>query len=253
MDDRKNDKRDAILLDGLRQALADSSEHRLYKSGKLDGLFPAKTGIAGDAASAALRHGYLEMVRLEEKGKIRIEWVRLTPQGVEFIHRHDSPRVVLGEMKEMLRDARMGAPKFLEGMLDQLHALGKTFAEEMQTYLKRLDGLAIRVEEALRRTEAGVPVLSDPLQALIPWALDALTYLDQRRIGGRGEQCPLPELFAVLREVSPGLSIADFQKGLKRLADNRALRLLPHEGVGHIPEPEFAIPDATHMLYYASR
>src|SRR6266508_3228390 len=98
MDDHKNEKRDAILLDGLRLALADPNEHRLFKSGKLDGLFPGKTGVSGDAASEAVRAGYLETVRTEEKGKIRIDWVRLTPQGVEFIHRHDSPRVVLGEM-----------------------------------------------------------------------------------------------------------------------------------------------------------
>jgi hypothetical protein len=253
MDDRKNEKLNAALLDGLRLALANPSEHRLFKSGKLDGLFPSKTGIAGDAAAKALRCGYLEIVRTEEKGKIRIDWVRLAPMGVEFIHRHDSPRVVLGEMKEMLREARMGAPKFLESLLDQLHTMGRNFAGEMQNYLKRLDALAVRVEEALRRTEAGVPVLSDPLQALIPWGLDALTYLDQRRLGGKGEQCPLPELFAVLREASPRLSIADFQKGLKRLADNRALQLRPFTDNGHIPEPEYAIPDGAHMLYYASR
>ncbi len=253
MDDRKSDKLNAILLEGLRQALAAPSEHRLFKSGKLDGLFPSRMGAAGDAAAEGLRAGYLEVVRAEEKGKIRIDWVRLTPQGVEFIHRHDSPRVVLGEMKAMLHEARLGAPQFLEGMLDQLHSLGKSFAEQMQLYLKRLDALAVRVEEALRRTEAGVPVLSDPLQALIPWGLDALTYLDQRRLGGRGELCPLPELFAVLRVASPQLSIPDFQKGLKRLADNRALRLTPFEMNGNIPEPEFAIPDGPRMLYYASR
>lgn len=253
MDDRKNEKITIALLEGLRLALADPNEHRLFKSGKLDGLFPSKSGITGDAASEAVRAGYLETVRSEEKGKIRIDWVRLSPKGVEFIHRHDSPRVVLGEMKEMLHDARLGAPKFLESMLDQLHTLGKSFAEEMQTYLKRLEALSIRVEEALRRTEAGVPVLSDPLQALIPWGLDALTYLDQRRLGGRGDLCPLPELFAALREASPKLSIADFQKGLKRLADNRALQLLPHDRNGLIPEPEYAIPDGGHMLYYASR
>lgn len=253
MDDPKNEKTTAALLEGLRLALADPSEHRLFKSGKLDGLFPSKSGITGDAAAEAVRAGYLETVRSEEKGKIRIDWVRLTPQGVEFIHRHDSPRVVLSEMKEMLHDARHGAPKFLETMLDQLHTLGKSFAEEMQIYLKRLEALSIRVEEALRRTEAGVPVLSDPLQSLIPWGLDALTYLDQRRLNGRGEQCPLPELFAALREACPKLSISDFQKGLKRLADNRALKLTAFEANGYIPEPEYAIPDGGQMLYYAGR
>ena len=38
-----------------------------------------------------------------------------------------------------------------------------------------------------------------------------------------------------------------------RLADNRAVTLLPFVGNGRIPEPEYAIPDGVHMLYLATR
>ena len=63
----------------------------------------------------------------------------------------------------------------------------------------------------------------------------------------------LPELFEEVRERHPHLSVPDFQKGLKRLGDNRALTLLPFSGEGLIPKPEHAIPDGAHMLYFASR
>jgi hypothetical protein len=253
MDDRKNDKKTAILLEALRGALADGDEHRLYKSGKLAGLFPSKNGPSGDAAAEAMRSDYLEHVRTEVKGKISIEWVRLTPRGIEFIYRHDSPRSVLNEMRGLMREARSGVPAWLDATLGQLQALSKTFSEEMQSYLQRLDAMSRRVEEALRRVDAEVPLLAEPMQALVPWGLEALSYLDHRKSSGKSDPCSLPELFSAIRNKHPHLSVPDFQKGLKRLADNRAVRLLPFAGTGLIPEPEHAIPDGAHMLYHACR
>ncbi|MCE9534564.1 MAG: hypothetical protein K8T89_26090 [Planctomycetes bacterium] len=253
MDDRQPDKQTDVLLDALRSALADTGEHRLYRSGKLTGLFPSKSGVAGDAAALALREGYLEAVRSEIKGKIAIEWVRLAPAGVEFIYHHDTPRAVLEQMRSMMDDARSGVPRWLNSIQEQMQTLSKTFAHEMHGYLKRLDALTRRVEEALRRIDAGAPTMADPLQALVPWGLDALSYLDRRKLTGTLDPCPLPELFASLRKTHPHLSVSDFQKGLRRLADNRAVTLLPYVGNGLIPEPEHAIPDGAHMLYFISR
>ncbi len=253
MDDQKNEKVIDILLPALRAAFADTGDHRLYKSGKLSGLFRRKGGTSGDAAAEALREGYLELVRTEVKGKISIEWVRLTPKGVEFIYRHDSPRSVLDEMHRLMHDARSGVPNWLNAILDQMQTLSKTFGDEMERYLQRIDTLTRRVEEALRRVDAGVPALAEPMQALIPWGHDALRYLDHRKLTGTGGPCPLPELFAAVRQTHAHLAVPDFQKGLKRLADNRAITLLPFVGNGRIPEPEYAIPDGAHMLYWASR
>jgi len=249
MEDRLNDH----LLIALRQALADTGDHRLYKSGKLTGLFSSRSGLAGDAALAALREGYVEPVRTEVKGKVSIEWVRLAPPGVEFIYRHDSPRAVLEQLHDMLDHAGRGAPSWLTRVYEQVNGLSKTIAEEMTQYLQKLDALTKRVEEALRRIDAGVPSLTDPLQALVPWGLDALAYLDRRKLTGIANPCPLPELFAAVRQAHLHLTVSDFQKGLRRLADNRAITLLPFVGPDLIPEPEHAIPEGAHMLYLVSR
>ncbi len=63
-----------ILVEALHQALARGDEQRLYKSGKLEGLFPRRTGAAGDAAALALRDGLLEPLRTETKGKTTIRY-----------------------------------------------------------------------------------------------------------------------------------------------------------------------------------
>ena len=57
------------LLEALRLALCTPGEQRLYKSGKLDGLFPGRAGVNGEAAARTLREGLLEVTRTETRGK----------------------------------------------------------------------------------------------------------------------------------------------------------------------------------------
>ena len=80
-----------FLITALKQALAEPGERRLFRSGKLPGLFASKTGAAAEVAFAALRDGLFEITRTETKGKIAIDWVEITPKGVEFLHAHESP------------------------------------------------------------------------------------------------------------------------------------------------------------------
>ena len=79
------------LVDALKLALAEPGEQRLFKSGKLAGLFAGRAGVNAEAAARALRDGLLEVVRTEAKGKTTLEWVRITPRALEFLHQHESP------------------------------------------------------------------------------------------------------------------------------------------------------------------
>ncbi len=248
------DKVTEALVEALKQALAEPGEQRLFKSGKLAGLFPVRAGANADAAAQALRDGLLEVVRNETKGKTVIEWVRLTPRGVRFLHDHESPIMVLRELREELRTTKEGVPAWLVHMRQEMLNLGGRLAEDVQRVTQRLDALSQRVEEALRRSEAIGPPMPEGVAATVPWALDALTYLDRRRKGGAGGDCPLPELFAAVREQHNELSVTAFHEGLRRLSDRRALRLLPFtEPADRLPEPEYALLDGAAVLYYAAR
>jgi len=245
-------KRQAALLEGLRAALAEPAEQRLYRSGKLSGLFVSRVGAAGEAAQEALRRGLVESTRVEVKSRTNIEWVRLTPRGIEFLHEHDSPQAVLGTLQETLRLTRNGIPVFLEQLRIDLHVLADRWAGEIAQVVARLDGLAERVDLALRRFEASGPSLSENLEALVPWGLDALTYLDHRTKTGMIGNCPLPELFHALRPSHPRLSLLDFQDGLRRLFDAGAIHLdaaKPEE----MFEPEYVLVLGSHIYYYAHR
>jgi hypothetical protein len=242
------------LLDALKLALAEPGEQRLFRSGKLTGLFAGRTGVNAEAAARALREGLLEVVRTETKGKSTTEWVRITPRAMEFLHEQESPVQALKDLRTILQTNRDAVPLWLAEMQRELQALGSRLAEEAERWTHRLDALSGQVEAALRRAEAAGPELADGAGADIPWAVDALAYLDHRRTGGATGDCPLPELFAAVRDHHPELSITAFHDHLRRLHDRRALRLLPFTGPPReIPEPEYALLDGANLLYYVSR
>lgn len=249
-----SERADEHLINALKRALAEPGEHRLYRGGKLAGLFASRHGPAGDAAATAIRERLFEVARTETKGKITTEWVRLTPKGVDYLHDHESPLAVLRELRGALATAESGVPMFLGQMQQQWQAFSAHMIEQMQLTQKRLEAMSERVEEALRRADAIGPTLPNGVAESVPWAVEALGYLDRRKNSGAADGCPLPELFAAVRRTAPELTLGDFQTGLRRLGDHRALTLLPFEGpADKLPEPEFALLDGANVLYYAAR
>ena len=101
------------LLKALKTAIAVPGEHRLFRSGKLAGLFTSRVGVPAEAALVAVREGRLEVARTETRGKIVTEWVRATPKAVTFVHDHDSPKSVLRELKQVLDATKAGMPVWM--------------------------------------------------------------------------------------------------------------------------------------------
>jgi hypothetical protein len=248
------DKITEALLEALKQALAAPAEQRLYRSGKLPGLFASRSGANAEAASRALRDGLLEVAHTETKGKTAIEWVRITPGGVDFVHEHESPVRVLEELRDTLQMTREGMPVWVLQMQQELREAGSRLADNVQRLSQRLDALSRRVDEALRRADLNRVMKANGAETSIPWARSALGYLDKRRDSGAADQCSLPELFAALRPEHAQLSIPDYLEGLRCLHDRRAIQLLPFQGApAELPQPEFALLDGTEVYFYVAR
>jgi hypothetical protein len=245
--------RDA-LVQALKQAMTEPGEHRLFRSGKLAGLFPSRSGANAEAAALALRDGLLEVARTETRGKTALEWVRLTPRGVEFLAAHASPGRALEQLREVLLAAREGLPLWQHAVRAELSALGDRIAEETQRFTQRLEGLARQVEEALARLKEEQAQLPDGVAGAVPWARDAVDYLEDRRNGGAAGDCPLPELFGALQRQHAELSVTAFHEGLRRLQEGRAVRLLPFAAPpAELPQPEFALYDRGAVFYHVAR
>ncbi|MCI0376915.1 MAG: hypothetical protein L0215_04870 [Gemmataceae bacterium] len=246
------DKVTGILVEALRLGV-EGGEQRLYRAGKVPGLFAARNSLTAEIAARALDDGLLEMVRSETKGKTTTEWVRVTPIGVAFLLEHDSPVKVLDELRGFLQTSQDGIPIWVADFQRQLVQLSQRVTGEVEAMGRRLEVLAGRVMEALKRIGQFQSPLPDGIAGALPWAHAAAEYLDKRLRSGLPERCPLPDLFAHLRGKETGLSIADFHSGLRRLHDRGRVRLLPHDGVEGPPEPEFALLDGAAVFYYAAR
>jgi hypothetical protein len=234
-----NEQQVELLLDALKAGLATPGEHRLFRWGKHRGLFPSRVGLSGETATAAVREGLLTIVRTETKGKVVVEWVRVSPAGVAFVHDRDSPKAVLRELRVILDTARAGVPVWMVSAREEIATLSAKFEQRASELLARLDSLTERVEAALRRSETASPTLTKSMTELVPWGVAALEYLDQRKAAKAAGDCPLPELFQALIATHPDLTLAAFQDGLRHLAEVRALRLAPAEPSA-ITEPEYA-------------
>jgi hypothetical protein len=247
------DKITDILITALKQALVEPGEQRLFRSGKLSGLFPSRTGLSAEAATRGLRDGLIEVVRTETKGKTTVEWVRATPRGVAFLHQNESPVRAMDELRAALQMTQEGIPAWVAEIRRTLEALSTRLTDEVQAVTHRLDALSQRVSEGLKRADGLVPVLPDGTAAAVPWAQDMLDYLEVRRTGGVPSSCTLPELFAALREKHGKLTVKDYHAGLRRLHDRGVLRLLPFGGPGELPEPEYALLDGAAVYYAVAR
>lgn len=246
------DRTSDVLIEALAQAVA-GGEHRLYRAGKLEGLFPGRASACVEAAQHALAEGLLERVRTEIKGKTEIEWVRLTPRGVQFLHEHESPVRALHELRTALHVGQKALPVWLHEMRQALTEMATRFEADAQHWSARLLALERRVDDALRRLESAGPLVPPEVARDHPWAIDALNYLDRRRTAGAPERCPLPELFAAVVEHHPQLPLSAFQDGLRILHHRKAVLLRPPTSDEEMTGPEFALLDGAIIYYYAVR
>ncbi len=163
------DRIEQSLVEALRQALAEPGEQRLYRGGKLTGLFPGRNGVAWHRRrpGAARRPAGRSSAR-ETKGKTIIEWVRLTPRGVDFLHERESPLCALQELRAALRLNQQAVPVWLAEIRAALQAMDERLAADAHKWLERLDALSRRVDETLRRLEQSAPLLPPEIAEVTP-------------------------------------------------------------------------------------
>src|SRR5438067_1381919 len=145
------DRLTETILDALRFALAAPGEERLFRAGKLTGLFPGRAGASGEAAAKALGDGLLEITRTETKGKTVTEWAKLTPRGVEFLHDHESPVRALHELRDVLQTTQANLPQWVVELRQTLTTLSERVAEDSRKFQLKLDAISQRIETVLHR------------------------------------------------------------------------------------------------------
>ena len=233
------DRHQFTLLEALKTAAHARGEIRLYRRGKLPGLFAQRTRLHADIANQAVKDGLLEVTRVEPIGKTAIEWVRITQKGLNFLLENESPTRALEELRAALTVNQQGLPAWVA----QMH---KRIDEEVVQMRQWLNRLSERTIQAIERIEAAH--VSAP--ASVPWAQEMLEYMNRRKQVGLGERCSLADLFAALREKHAQITLKEFHAGLKRLREGDMISLLPSTSSGDTPGPEYALLDGATVYYY---
>ncbi|MSQ93528.1 MAG: hypothetical protein EXR98_03110 [Gemmataceae bacterium] len=243
------DRRTLALLDALKLGAMERGEVRLYRRGKLPGMFGQRTRLNADIADQAVKDGLLEMARVETVGKVAVEWVRVTQKGLAFLVDNESPVRALTELSEALALNQQGLPSWAAQMHARIEQLATNFDAEVGAMRNRLEQLSQRVVAAIERLESAWVVPDLPAT---PWAGATIDYLERRRQVGLGTRCPLADLFSAVREKHAELTIKDFHAGLRRMQETKAITLLPSTGNGDTPGAEYAMLDGTAVYYYVS-
>ncbi|HMP03693.1 MAG TPA: hypothetical protein PKD86_15855 [Gemmatales bacterium] len=238
-----------LLVQALKSTLGQTEALPLFRHGKTGGLF-AKGADEEAAAQHALAHGLLVAVRSEARGKTAVDWVEITPRGVQFLQQHESPKEVLAELLAALDAQSAGMPRWAADLKAQLQALSHRLATYLEQQEQAFERLRRRAEEALRRV-APPPAHSQPLAA---WQLDVLDHLDRCQATGVQRECGLAQLFGELRQAHPHLNVTELHEGLLQLRDRAAVRLVPFAGpISDLAEPEFALLDGNQIYHAAER
>lgn len=219
------DRPSQLVLAALTRAAADPPGTPLFASKTGPGLFPANA--AGKlAAQRACDEGYLEPDPAAPGN------CRITAPGLDFLLGQVSPRQVLEDFVRVLEARHEQAQQLLvtaRKMLSGIEALASTL-------LPVLDRASGGMNASFRQ-------FHDPALPIV----EALT-----RWGGP-DDCPLPELFRLVGECVPGLTLGAFHDALRRLHQQGRVYLHPWTGpLYQLPQPTCALLVGHEVNYYAS-
>ncbi|MEY4613926.1 MAG: hypothetical protein RL179_1899 [Planctomycetota bacterium] len=242
-----------MLVAALRKVVASGGEHLLFKVSKQEGMFAAKTGLAGEVAQTALDRQFIELVRSEGEGKKLSQWVKITAKGIRFLHERESPVRALDEAMNLLKNEKEITAVGVVRMQERLQEISDKLLLEAANWTQKIESLEKRILDALSRLEQAGPLVPPAILKDVPWSIEVVRYLQWRRGELDSGKCPLPELFEMLQNAYSYLDCSSFHEGLKKLFHARVIRLEGVSDASLMDKPEFALLDSGQVYYFACR
>jgi hypothetical protein len=252
MEDGLPDKSQALVLDALRQVMAEPAGMPLFAGKSQPGLF-AGTGAGKQAAQFCQQEGYLTRLRTEPRGKSTVDVCVISEKGLAFLLSQVNPTPVLeailhslesrhGEFNDLLGSAR-ASQRYLEELKETVH---KALEHFRQASLERLQ--TCRGPSTNGKHEQASSQVNGCAPATV--LLDSLRHWQAS--GSLGD-CPLPRLYRTVEAVAAGLSIGQFHDCLRTLHSEQRIYLHPWTGpLYEIPEPGLALLVGHEVAYYVS-
>jgi hypothetical protein len=244
------DRSTQLILGALSQALAQAEALPLHGSRSNPGLFPSSA--AGKAAA----------LRCQQEGWLAPDHdgCLITEKGVRYLLDQVTPRRVLEDLVRVL-EARQDEVSRLLASVQRVQTSLEGLRANAERVLAAIEAppttsevehqipanLSRLFEEFQKRRDE--PASGTPVANLNTVLLDALRLWPTRA----NEDCPLPQLFRMLTERVPDLTVGAFHDALRDLCGRELVCLHPWPGpLYELPEPAFALLNAHSVAYYAS-
>jgi hypothetical protein len=253
-----------LALEALANLLEDVSPRVLHGSKSVPGVFSGATAATKAAAQICLDKGWLEVTgQLAGKGKTAKPLYRLTAAGFQAVLARGNPAEILKKLDACLdrlaRDTatlpNMIQEKFAE-VTNQVAALHQSLQSTSNELRMALIQTETRLKppdlETLQRLFAGnsyVPP-SSGISAQ-DWSEDVIRLAGEQKKRDPFQRLTLPQVFDHLRGKFPGLTLGQFHDGLRRLQDERRIRLGPFtQALATLDDPRNALFLDREVKYY---
>ncbi len=252
---KESDNTDALILEALERALADSAPRKLHGTKANPGIFLSASAAAKAAAKRCLDEGLVVQVG-EAKGKgARTPLFALAPAGIRYLVEKDPGQQLLAATQagvDGLAVSVAGMRDVLGRVVDHLDSLRGTLqaavsslrAPDVNELLARLHSATVAPAAAL----GPAPVAQGTVSALRAEILSLVRDFQRR---GSLQPMDLPSLYRATRVKCPSASVGEFHDALRQMCKDREIKLTPFtQAMYQLPEPELAMIIGREVMYY---
>jgi hypothetical protein len=256
-------------LEALARLLGDPSSKLLHGSKGAPGVFVGGSAAEKAAARLCLENRWLESTgEFAGKGKTRKELYRITALGLQAVLERSDASKLLRSLTDSLKLLAEGTSRIPQALQDNLSAfvrgldalkadIQKSVGEALrpveaaQATLRLLQANITNVlektkpidaEELTRKLAAGKQVSETASARSENWAGEVVRLVTEQKQRNALQRLTLPQLFERIRARKPDLTLGQFHDGLRRLQDERRIRLSPYtQALATLDDPRNAL------------
>jgi hypothetical protein len=258
-----------LALEALARLLGDPAPRVLHGLKPAPGIFTGASAAEKAAARHCLDNGWIVPTGgALGKGKTRKELYRLAPAGLQAVLAKSDPTALLAALAESVRRLEERASRIpvgievaSEAIRLQLEEFAGELRKDLTTAFRPLETMPAALEElktALAKTlEKVKPVDLDALSKALAgnqqppagpprkeasWGEEVVRIVAEQKQRNAFQRLTLPQVFERLRALHPDLTLGQFHDGMRRLHEEKRIRLGPYtQALATLDDPRNAL------------
>lgn len=252
---KENRQAETHALEALACLIGDSSPRVMHGSKTVAGVFPGASAAYKAAAKVCLERDWLEPVgQTTGKGKNQSLY-RLSVAGLQAVLEQNDPGKLLHGLRDQVSQLQNRTAELTGFVRDKLVEL----SGQVGSLGSNMEQLTLVIEQAAKRVKPiDVMQMSQPAPEVqsngagdVGWHDEVIELVKEQKQQNSFQRLTLPQLFSMLRIKHPQLTLGQFHDGLRKLQDDRRIRLGPFtQALATIDDPRTALFLDREVKYY---